>query len=61
MKKGKDALSCPGGLPKKNAVTILDKQPGSTTWALGPDFFIEDTTSTKCSCMHVCMQLASYI
>lgn len=44
MKKAKDALNRPGGLPKKKAVTILGKQPGSTIWALGPDIFIEETT-----------------
>ena len=44
MKKAKDALNHPEGLPKKKAVTILGKQPCSTIWALGPDFFIEETT-----------------
>lgn len=44
MKKGKDALSRPGGLVKKKAVTILGKQPGSTIWALGHDLFIDETT-----------------
>ena len=46
MKKAKEAFSRPDGLPKKIAVTVLGKQPGSTIWALGPDFFIEETSGT---------------
>ena len=43
MKKTKEAISRPGGLPKKKAVSILGKQPGSTVWALGPDLFLDET------------------
>jgi len=44
MIKSKEAIRCPGGLPKKMAVTILGKQPNSAIWALGPDLFIDEVT-----------------
>ena len=44
MKKAREALRSTTGLPMKQAVTILGKQPDSTIWALGPNLFIDDTT-----------------
>ena len=44
MHKARLAREQPGGLPKKTAVTILGRQPGSNIWALGPLMFIDELT-----------------
>ena len=53
MKKAKEAFNCSGGVPKKIAVTILGKQPGSTIWALGPEFFIDETSGKLSICISI--------
>ena len=44
MKKDKEASNLLDQIPKKKAVTILGKQPGSNIWVLGPNFFVDEAT-----------------
>lgn len=51
MKKDKEAFNNLDEVPKKKAVTILGRQPGSNVWVLGPDFFVDGTTGHSFGCI----------